>query len=263
MQEKYDTIGINYNTTRKVDPYLFTRMYTLLNPTTHGMYLDIGCGTGNYTSAFAEKGYNFIGIDPSEKMLNVAKAKNKNVIWKFGKAEQIDLPNDSIDGCIASLTLHHWYNLDQGFSELKRVLKKEGKIIVLTATPNQMKGYWLTHYFPKMLADSIKQMPSFKQITSCLQKNNLELEVTEKYDIRPDLQDLFLYSGKHNPSLYLNSQVRNGISSFSSLANTKEVKIGLSTLKDDIGSGRVNDIISKYKNTDGDYLFLVIKKSLK
>lgn len=261
MQEKYDTIGTNYNTTRKADPYLFSRLHTLLYPSPKETYLDIGCGTGNYTSAFAKKGYRFIGIDPSVEMLEKAEKQNKTVTWRIGKAENIELSEKSVDGIIASLTLHHWQDLNQGFSELNRVLKPNGKIIIFTSTPNQMKGYWLNHYFPKMLVDSTIQMPSYAQIESNLKANGLYIESTEKYSIQPDLQDLFLYSGKHNPSIYLDSRVRHGISSFSSLANTKEVTQGLSILKKDIASGKINDVISRYKNTEGDYLFIIIRKA--
>ncbi|WP_062054551.1 class I SAM-dependent methyltransferase [Aquimarina longa] len=261
MLEKYDTIGVHYNSTRKADPYLFTKLQAFLNPLSDKTYLDIGCGTGNYTSAFAKKGYQFIGIDPSGEMLKKAKCQNNSVNWKIGKAEKTDLPTESIDGIIASLTLHHWQDLNKSFSELGRVLKPNGKMVLFTATSEQMKGYWLNHYFPKMLEDSITQMPSYKNIEANLKTNGLYIDITEKYTIQPDLQDLFLYSGKHKPSLYLDPKVRYGISSFSSLANAKEVTHGLHILKKDILSGKINDVITKYENTAGDYLFMVIKKT--
>ena len=56
MEAKYDKIGINYNLTRKADNYLTERLYALLNPDKSGIYLDIGCGTGNYTIEFQKKG---------------------------------------------------------------------------------------------------------------------------------------------------------------------------------------------------------------
>ncbi|MDY8134816.1 class I SAM-dependent methyltransferase [Aquimarina sp. 2201CG5-10] len=260
MQAKYDSIGIGYNTTRKTDPYLFRRLSTLLNPHPNGLYLDIGCGTGNYTSEFAKKGYQFIGIDPSLEMLKKAKEKHSKVTWKIGTAEQIDIASESIDGIIASLTIHHWKDLKKGFSELNRVLKPNGKIVIFTSTPKQMKGYWLRHYFPKMLEDSITQMPSLDDIRNSLFSSKLKIDQTEKYNIQPDLQDLFLYSGKHNPKLYFNPKIRQGISSFSSLAYNEEIDKGLDFMQRDINSGQIDTVIKNYKNTLGDYLFLVINK---
>lgn len=261
MQEKYDVIGTNYNTTRRADPYLFSRLLTLLNPFPEGTYLDIGCGTGNYTKKFDQQGYQFIGIDPSEKMLKKAKSSENNVQWKIGKAEKLGLPEHSVDGIIASLTLHHWDSLAKGFKSLKKVLKPNGKIVIFTATPAQMKGYWLCHYFPKMLEDSSIQMPSLQAIENNVSINGFYISTTEKYFIKPDLEDLFLYSGKHNPALYFKPEVRHGISSFSALSNASEVAIGLDSLEKDIASGNINDIIKNYQNTEGDYLFLVVNSA--
>jgi ubiquinone/menaquinone biosynthesis C-methylase UbiE len=81
MPEKYDTIGKDYNLTRQADNYITERLYYHLNPETGKIYLDIGCGTGNYTHALNKKGVQFIGIDPSEKMLDKAKLQNQNITW--------------------------------------------------------------------------------------------------------------------------------------------------------------------------------------
>ncbi len=60
MQAKYDAIGTNYNQTRKADPYLTEQLLKHLNPTKEGVYLDIGCGTGNYTNALREKDFSLL-----------------------------------------------------------------------------------------------------------------------------------------------------------------------------------------------------------
>tara|TARA_R110002049_G_scaffold198606_3_gene368672 strand:+ start:1341 stop:1583 length:243 start_codon:yes stop_codon:yes gene_type:complete len=79
MSTKYNKIGINYNQTRKADSYLVDQLLKHLNPSKRGLYLDIGCGTGNYTNALQEKGFQFIGIDPSIEMLQKAQTKNQNI----------------------------------------------------------------------------------------------------------------------------------------------------------------------------------------
>ena len=257
MGEKYDEIGVDYNLTRRADPYLLSRIQHHLNPYGEGLYLDIGCGTGNYTIALANQGVRFVGIDPSSEMLSRAKARNDQVEWKMGKVENLPIDDESVEGILASLTIHHWGNLEQGFRELYRVAKPGSNLIIFTATPKQMTGYWLNHYFPEMLKDSMAQMPAYKKVELAINRAGFELSATEKYNIKPDLADLFLYSGKHHPKLYLNAQVRNGISSFSDLAHAQEVADGLRMLKEDIATGKINDVIFNYRNDLGDYLFLV------
>ena len=123
-----------------------------------------------------------------------------------------------------------------------------------------MKGYWLNHYFPQMLHDSIVQMPSLNSIIEATTKAGLVLINTEKYFIRDDQQDHFLYIGKNKPELYFNEQVRNGISSFSSFSNTLEVRQGLKKLKNDLNNRAFEAIKKKYNNDLDDYIFIILTK---
>jgi len=260
---RYDKIGVGYNQTRKADPYLSERLYHHLSPLQNGLYLDIGCGTGNYTIALSQKGLMIDGIDPSIEMLKVARSKNSKIKWLQATAEDVPVATQSIDGIICSLTIHHWHDLSSAFKELHRVLKPKGKVVIFTSTPEQMKGYWLNHYFPKMLQDSIQQMPSEEVVLSAMKDVGFSNIVTEQYNVKTDLQDLFLYAGKNYPKLYLDSQVRNGISSFSSLANSEEVETGLEKLEEDISSNEITKVIDWYSNEPGDYLYIIAEKRKK
>ena len=260
MSIKYNKIGINYNQTRKADPYLTEQLLKHLNPNKKGIYLDIGCGTGNYTNALQEKGFQFIGIDPSIEMLKKAQSKNQNITWKIGAAEKTDLQQQSIDGIVGTLTIHHWTNLTRAFSELNYILKPNGKIVIFTSTPLQMKGYWLNHYFPKMLEDSMAQMPTLEAVKKVMTLAEIKITATETYNIKPDLKDQFLYCGKQNPELYFDDSIRHGISSFSALANKDEVENGLETLRKDIDNGKIKDVMRSYDNDFGDYLYIIGEK---
>jgi ubiquinone/menaquinone biosynthesis C-methylase UbiE len=259
--EKYDKIGLNYNVTRRADPYLTSKFIWYLTSSPDKVYLDIGCGTGNYTTKLQKAGYKFIGIDPSAEMLNKAKSKGPKVDWIIGTAENTSLQSSTIDGILGSLTIHHWPDLVNAFSELSRILKPNGTIVLFTSTPDQMKGYWLNHYFPTMLENSINQMPSFDIVKSAMEGAGFSIINTEPYSIMPDLEDLFLYCGKHNPNLYFQPEVRAGISSFASLANAQEVKEGLQKLKVDLDSGQINEVMKTYANDRGDYLFVIGEKN--
>ena len=263
MNEKsYDIIGTDYNSTRKADPVIADRLYYLLNPDSDKLYLDIGCGTGNYTIALAERGLRFYGVDPSEIMLKVARSGNQKIKWLLGSAEQIPASDNIFDGVIAILTVHHWADIKQSLKDIYRVLKKSGKIVFFTSTPEQMKGYWLNHYFPKMLRSSIIKMPSFDLLNDVSTSAGFEIISTEKYSIKDDLQDHFLYVGKNKPELYFIKKIREGISSFSVLGYEKEVAQGLLKLHSDIKNGAFEAIKIHYDNNLGDYLFITLEKKV-
>ena len=51
----YNDIGKTYDSTRKADPMIVKTLLNLLNPETSGLYLDLACGSGNYTVALDRK----------------------------------------------------------------------------------------------------------------------------------------------------------------------------------------------------------------
>lgn len=261
MWAKYNDIGKGYNSTRKADPFLVSRFIAHLMPVKGRHYLDIGCGTGNYTCAIQRLGFDCTGIDPSEEMLRMARIQSNDISWIQGSAEAIPLASMVMDGCIACLTLHHWANLNGAFKEVFRVLKPGSRWVIFTSTPEQMQGYWLNHYFPSMLSASSLQMPDASEVAIALKEAGFEQLETEKYFIQEDLQDLFLYAGKQKPQLYLSERVRQGISSFAALALADEVQSGLVQLERDIQTGLVNEIIQHYLNDLGDYVFIVAMKN--
>lgn len=218
------------------------------------------CGTGNYTAAFAKTGHRFTAVDPSEKMLAEARATTAEVDWLRGHAEDLGLLSDTFDGVLATLTIHHWSDLEEGFTEVARVATPGARVVVFTSTPEQMCGYWLNHYFPKMMQASMGQMPTLADVRTAMAAAGIELEQTLAFDVQPDLQDGFLYSGKHDPARYLDARVRRGISSFAALADAGEVAAGLAALRRDLDSGAIRFVRDQYANAGGDYLFTVGRK---
>jgi len=258
---RYDKIGENYNRTRKADPYIFQRLFELLQTKEDGHYLDIGCGTGNYTALFAEQGLMMSGMDPSSEMLKKAEENQPDILWLQGQAEKTGLPKNEFDGIVGSLTIHHWNNLLEGFKELYSILKPQSKLVLFTSDPQQMEGYWLNHYFPSMMKASMALMPELPLIKQALLAARFSNFVSETYSVQEDLKDHFLYVGKYRPELYLNPEIRNGISSFSLSTHQSEVHRGLKELEKDIENKTIEKIVKQFENHNGDYLFITADKN--
>ena len=256
----YDTIGVDYNATRRADPYIVETMLELLQCEEEGSYLDVGCGTGNYLLQFSRAGFNFAGMDPSEVMLEKAKIVCRNLPLVNGKAEEIPFEDEKFDGVTAMFTFHHWEDQKRGLKEIYRILKPGGRAVFLSFTPQQLNGYWLHHYFPLMIKRSGEIVPDQAGMFSMLRQSGFTGMDTQKYFVHATLQDHFLYSNKFRPEQYLNPELRKGISSFAAFSTPDEVENGLKLLEADILSGKINEVMKSYSNNMGDYLFYVAIK---
>ena len=106
-------------------------------------------------------------------------------------------------------------------------------------------------------------MPALNDIEKGAKNAGFKIYGTEKYSIQTDLEDHFLYAGKLDPSLYFDEHIRNGISSFTSLANKIEVQDGLNKLNSDILAKESEIVKLRYENSLGDYLFIMLEKRVK
>jgi len=105
---------------------------------------------------------------------------------------------------------------------------------------------------------SAAQLPDLETISAALRKAGFTGIETEFYKTRENLEDLFLYSGKFKPALYLDPKVRANISTFALLTDESELKAGCERLAADISSGQIDKVIEQHKDSD-DYLFVIAR----
>ncbi|MEZ5343986.1 MAG: class I SAM-dependent methyltransferase [Pyrinomonadaceae bacterium] len=251
----YDKIGKVYDSTRCADPYIAGKLKTHLAIKPEKSYIDIACGSGNYTSALASEGGLWFGVDQSSEMIEKARKKSDIVNWQIADITSLPFREDTFDGAVCTLAIHHFPELSRAFREIRRVLKN-GKFVIFTSTPEQTGNYWLAEYFPEAIRLSAEQMPDLKTVKSALESAGFSRVETENYSVREDLEDFFLYSGKFRPEIYLDPQIRANISTFTLLANETEIRSGCEKLASEIKSGRIKDIILRHRESD-DYLFVV------
>jgi SAM-dependent methyltransferase len=98
------------------------------------LVLDIGCGLGGKTVAYAEAGARVIGVDLSEKNVSqcfeFAHVRGVEAAFVAGDAERLPFAAGIFDLVIANDSLEHFGNPEGALAELARVLKPGGSIIL-------------------------------------------------------------------------------------------------------------------------------------
>ncbi len=107
----------------------------LLQLTKKSEVIDLASGTGDLAFAMKQVAGKVIGTDFCEDMLVVArrKAKERNIDIEFKQADAMDLPfgDNQFDAATISFGIRNVDNVSKCLSEMARVVKPGGKVIVL------------------------------------------------------------------------------------------------------------------------------------
>ena len=103
-----------------------------------GRLLDIGCADGTITRRIAENKLKLRvwGVDYYREAIDYAKSKKSRVIFACSDARKIPFKSNTFDFVICIETLEHIPDNQKVLSEIHRVLRKGGILIVIQDTDN-------------------------------------------------------------------------------------------------------------------------------
>ena len=104
--------------------------------------LDAGCGTGAHTQRFAAHGFTCTGVDISDHAISLASTKVPDAKFLSAPLEDLPFPPESFDCVHSRGVLMHIPDWRTAVGELCRVLKKNGKIVILDGNKNALET-WL------------------------------------------------------------------------------------------------------------------------
>ncbi len=231
----YDSIGSNYNQNRTADHRVLSVIKELLELPLGSAIADVGAGTGNYSNALADLGYKLVAVEPAEEMRRQA-IPNPQVRWMSGSAEEIPLNNDSVDGVIIILALHHFSNISHAAKEIYRICPN-GPIVIFTMDPRKSEQFWFDDYFPEIAEHVLKVFPPIDEVADIISGTGNWQTLMKKFPLPPDLADRNMCSGWSKPEMYFDAQMRRNTSGFA-LASPAVVERGLKRLQHDLQSGQ-------------------------
>jgi ubiquinone/menaquinone biosynthesis C-methylase UbiE len=108
--------------------------------------LDVGCGNGYVLSKYAGEGAEVYGVDISETAVEITKRRFSLLSLpadiKVGNAEKLEFEDDYFD-CVCSMgVLHHTHDTSKGVDEIHRVVKPNGRVILMFYHKDSMLNRW-------------------------------------------------------------------------------------------------------------------------
>ncbi len=102
--------------------------------------LDLGAGTGKLTTRLVERGLSVVAVDPIAEMLDVLRSALPDTTALLGTAEQIPLPDNSIDVVLVAQAWH-WFEPERAVAEVVRVLRPGGRLGLLWNVRDERLGW--------------------------------------------------------------------------------------------------------------------------
>ncbi|MFL6161556.1 MAG: methyltransferase domain-containing protein [Jatrophihabitantaceae bacterium] len=117
-------------------PYPAQAVDFVLHGRPPGRLLDVGAGTGKLTRLLIERAEQVIAVEPDGRMRVVLQSAVPTAEVLAGSAEQLPLPDASVDAVFAGQAFH-WFRRPDADRELARVLRPGGVVGLLWNMPDK------------------------------------------------------------------------------------------------------------------------------
>src|SRR5947209_620302 len=96
--------------------------------------LDVATGTGDLAIELARRGAEVVGADFSDEMLAIARRKAPGLRWEHANALHLPYADGEFDAATVGFGARNFSDLEQGLSEMARVVRPGGRVVVLEIT---------------------------------------------------------------------------------------------------------------------------------
>jgi SAM-dependent methyltransferase len=150
--------------------------------------LDLGCGSGFHLPRFAASAARVYGVEPHPGLLRMAARRTRplaNVTLLAGTAQEIPLPDASVDVVHARWAYFFGPGCEPGLRELARVVRRGGSAFVIDneATRSTI-GRRFRRGYPAIDADAVERFWSSQGWT------RVSLDIDWRFDSRADLESV-------------------------------------------------------------------------
>ena len=189
ISENYD--GLNRVISFGIDVKWRKKVVAIVGENNPKQILDIATGTGDLAIMMAALNPDrVVGLDISAGMLEVGKQKiakanlSDKIEMLVGDSENMPFKDNTFDAITVSFGVRNFANLDKGLTEINRVLKPGGKLVILeTSVPTKFpykQGY---HFHSSVILPIVGKLFSKDKVAySYLSKSANSFPFGEKFN---------------------------------------------------------------------------------
>jgi ubiquinone/menaquinone biosynthesis C-methylase UbiE len=174
------------------DEAAFQLMFDLTGVNKKDTVLDLACGPGLVTTAFASQAKHATGIDITPAMIEKAKQIQKekgltNLSWKIGDVTKLPFDGESFSIVITRYSFHHFVDPAKVLAEMKRVCKKGGTLMVVdVAIPPEKRDAY--DHLEKLRDPSHTSAYTLHEMLDMAKELNLTDIKTQWYNLEMELE---------------------------------------------------------------------------
>jgi len=187
IQNEYDQL-FKHDSVRDEDRAYawFARIIKKLHPKTKAI-LDLACGAGYFPRELyrnLNEGIQVTGVDISGEALRLAQKECPQGKYAMSVAEDLPFGSEVFDAITCLGSMEHFLDIPQAISEMKRVLKRDGLVLILVPNIFWYKDI-LAVFFTgtrKTRNQTHERFSSFGEWIEIIEKSGLSVVKTMKYN---------------------------------------------------------------------------------
>jgi demethylmenaquinone methyltransferase / 2-methoxy-6-polyprenyl-1,4-benzoquinol methylase len=110
--------------------------------------LDVATGTGDLAIELRRRGAEVVGVDFAEAMLEIARQKAPGIRFEQGNALELPYADEAFDAVTVGFGARNFDDLGRGLSEMARVARVGGRVVVLEITsPERPPLSWFFRFW--------------------------------------------------------------------------------------------------------------------
>jgi demethylmenaquinone methyltransferase / 2-methoxy-6-polyprenyl-1,4-benzoquinol methylase len=154
--------------------------------------LDVATGTGDLAIELGRRGAEVVGMDFSERMLELAREKAPSLRFEQGNALELAYADGEFDAVTVGFGARNFSDLGRGLREMARVTRPGGRVVILEITTPQKPplswffGLWFDRVVPALgrvagdpdaysyLPSSVRRFPGPRELAAEMAAAGLE-----------------------------------------------------------------------------------------